>query len=76
MQLAFPNDPFIPECEPKAERPPSDPDVRCKLPEALKKELSQALREDGYNEMQTGLIFIINMYLVRRRHEEDIKQAG
>jgi hypothetical protein len=76
MQLAFPNDPLVPDQETKAERPPTDPDVRCKIPKTLKEELAQALREDGYNEMQTGLMFIINMYLVRRRHEEDIQQAG
>lgn len=76
MRLAFPNDPLVPDQETKAERPPTDPDVRCKLPPALKAEFLEALREDGYSEIQSGLAFVINTYLIRRRYEEDIQQAG
>lgn len=76
MRLSFPNDPLIPDPEPKVDRPHRDPDMRFRLSEELKEELAQALREDGYDQWQSGLLFIINMYLVRRRHEEDIQQAG
>ncbi len=76
MRLAFPNDPLVPDPEPKANRPHRDPDMRFRLSDELKEELAQALHEDGYDQWQSGLVFIINMYLVRRRHEENIQQAG
>jgi hypothetical protein len=75
LNIAFPNEPLMPD-ELRAVRPAQDPTVRCKLPESRKQELLQALREDGYSEIQTGLAFIINMYLIRRRHEEPVEQAG
>ena len=76
QRLAFPNDPFYPE-EAKQERPAQDPTVRCKLPDHRKQELLQALHEDGYAEIQTGLSYIIDMYLIRRKHgETSIQQAG
>lgn len=76
MQIAFPNDPIVPEDARPADKQPADPTVRCRLPEERKAELLEALREDGYSEIQAGLAFIINMYLIRRRHEESIQQAG
>ncbi len=76
LRLAFPNDPLLPEDNRRAEKVPSDPTVRCKLPEKRKDELLQALREDGYAEIQAGLAYIIDMYLIRRRHEESVEQAG
>ena len=78
LRLAFPNDPLIPgELKDAKESRPQDPTVRCKISEARKAELIQALREDGYNEIQSGLAFVIEMYLIkRRRDEDDIQQAG
>jgi hypothetical protein len=76
MQLAFPNDPITPEDARPAEKQPSDPTVRCKLPETRKAELLEALREDGYSEIQAGLAYIINMYLIRRKHEETLEPTG
>ncbi len=76
MQLAFPNDPIVPEDSRPADNKPSDPTVRCKLPEHRKAELAEALREDGYSDMQSGLSYIIDIYLVRRKYEEPVEQAG
>lgn len=76
QKLAFPNDPFYPEDERAKDEKPSDPTVRCKLPRPRKAELVEALREDGYADMQSGLSYIINMYLIRRKHEESVEQAG
>ena len=76
MQIAFPNDPIVPEDARPADKQPADPTVRCNLPKERKAELLEALREDGYSEIQAGLAYIINMYLIRRRHEESIQQAG
>lgn len=75
QKLAFPNEPFYPEDERKRASLP-DPTLRCHLPQKLKDEVLQALREDGYPDAQAGLLFLIDMYLIRRRNEEPVEQAG
>lgn len=56
LQLAFPNETPVGESPRDAEKPLPDPTVRCKIPNKRKAELLQALKEDGYDEIQSGLM--------------------
>lgn len=77
LQLAFPNETPVGESPRDPEKPIPDPTVRCKIPIARKAQLLQALKEDGYDEIQSGLAYIIEMYLIRRKHgEESLQQTG